>query len=208
MGFSFIPKDENFFALFNQQAALIVEAGKAFSELALAGNFNSESIKNLEDIEHKCDNVTHDIIDRLNRTFITPFDREDIHNLAHKADNIIDMLYSTAKRMCIYKINEVNPMLIKFAGTIEQSIQSLTKAFQEMNHTKNYKSVLKYCIEVNHFENIGDDLKDQAIGDLLEKTKDPITFIIWKEAYEGTEIVLDICEDVANVIESIIVKQA
>ena len=207
MSFSLIPKEIKFFDLFNQQTAIIVTAAAVFKELAMQGNFDDQGIERMRVIEHQGDEITHEIVDKLNRTFITPFDREDIHCLAFEMDNVIDVIYTLTKRMRLYKLNVVNPDMIKFADLIEQSVNSLSEAIKELRDTKNTKKILKHCIEINRLENMGDQLRDIVIGDLFEGGTDPITVIKWKEVYEGAETCLDICEDIANLVEAILVKQ-
>jgi predicted phosphate transport protein (TIGR00153 family) len=207
MAFSFFPKENKFFDLFDKQTQAILEASQFFKELTLNGNFNDVNSLRMHDYEHECDVNTHDMIDLLNRTFITPFDREDIHQLAQELDNIVDMIYSITKRINLYKINAVNQDLLQFADYIEQSVAALGKALNGLRKIKNIRPIIDSCIEVNKLENLGDQLKDAVVGKLLDSNPEPIFFIKWKEIYEGTETVLDICEDVANVIETILVKQ-
>jgi hypothetical protein len=207
MAFSFFPKEEKFFDIFDKQTKAILNASRFFKELVLSGNFNDVNVQRMHDYEHECDVNTHDIMELLNRTFITPFDREDIHQLAEELDNIVDMIYSITKRINLYKIKEVNPDLLLFADYIEQSITALEKALNCLRKPKNQRPILDSCIEVNKLENLGDQLKDALVEKLLEGNPEPIFFIKWKEIFEGTETVLDICEDVTNVIETILVKQ-
>ncbi len=207
MAFRFFPKEEKFFDLFDKQTYAILCASRFFKELVLKGNFDEVNVLRMHDYEHECDVNTHDIIDLLNRTFITPFDREDILGLAQELDNIVDMIYSITKRISLYKMNEVNSDLLLFADYIEQSIAALKIALNCLRTPKNLRPILDSCIEVNKLENLGDQLKDALVGKLLDSNPEPIHFIKWKEIFEGTETVLDICEDVANVIETILVKQ-
>lgn len=207
MAFSLFPKEEKFFDLFDKQGASILKATKYFREIVEKGQFDDVHVLKMHDIEHECDVHTHDMIDLLNRTFITPFDREDIHALANELDDIVDMIYSITKRVNLYKINEVNVDLLQFADYIQQSVEALARALTGLRKIKNIRPIMDSCIEVNKLENLGDQLKDALVGKLLCCNPDPITFIKWKEIFEGTETVLDICEDVANVIESILVKQ-
>ncbi|HPG51874.1 MAG TPA: DUF47 family protein, partial [Spirochaetota bacterium] len=155
----------------------------------------------------ECDSITHDIIDKLNRTFITPFDREDIHSLAHELDNVVDMLYTTSKRLRLYKLKTVNKELIEFSELIVKSVSALSRGINAMRNHKNPKDIYDACIEVNQVENQGDQLRDAIILNLFDKTRDPIKIIKWKEIFESVETVLDICEDIANLMESILVKQ-
>ena len=160
----------------------------------------------MRELEHECDAITHNIIDKLNRTFITPFDREDIHALAHQLDNVTDMLYTTSKRLRLYKLQKKNNDLIQFGELIVQSVKSLETAVKGLRHHKSPKAINDACIEINEIENQGDHLRDDVILKLFEKTKDPITIIKWKEIFEAVETILDVCEDIANLIDSIIVK--
>ncbi|MBI5805956.1 DUF47 domain-containing protein [candidate division TA06 bacterium] len=208
MGFSLIPKEVQFFDLFDKQAAVINIAAKSFKELAVSGTFDDAGIERMKDIEHQCDEITHDIIDKLNRCFITPFDREDIYKLALELDDLVDMLYSVAKRMRLYKINGVHPDMIKFSELIEQAVGCLGKALNSLRNSKHHKPILVCCIEINRLENEGDHLRDHVIGDLFENESDAMAVMKWKEIFEGVETCLDISEDISNIIESILVKNA
>jgi uncharacterized protein len=208
MKFSLLPKEYQFFVMFDKQASWAVEAAKCFKDLATIGKFDDESIQRMHEIEHRADDVTHEIISKLNMTFITPFDREDIHMLAHEMDNIVDMIHTIAKSMKLYKLNEVNTELIQFAELIEKSVGGVAKAVNGLREHKKTQTVIEQCIEVNRLENLGDQLRDLVIGRLFESGQDPLTIIKWKEIYQTAETVLDQCEDVANVVESILVKQA
>jgi hypothetical protein len=207
MAFGFFPKEEKFFDLFDKQAKAIFNASIYFKEQIGNGNFNEVSVLKMHDFEHECDVNTHDIIDLLNRTFITPFDREDIHQLAQELDNIVDMIYSIAKRINLYKINEISPSLMLFTDYIEQAVTAIEKGLNCLRKPKNVRPIMDSCIEVNKLENLGDQLKDALVAKLLESDPEPIFFIKSKEIFEGLETVLDLCEDVANVIETILVKQ-
>jgi uncharacterized protein len=208
MKFRFLPKGFDFFTLFNKQANYAVDAAKLFTELVLKGVFDSESVQQMREIEHQADEVTHDIMKNLNLTFITPFDREDIHALASEMDSVIDMMYTIVNRMSVYKISGVDQDLVQFSNVIERSVRTLAAAVKSLNNTKNYESTIEACIEVNRLENIGDTMRDAIIGKLFETSTDTIYIVKWKEIYQFAESVLDICEDVANVVESIVVKQA
>jgi uncharacterized protein len=208
MGFSFLPKDANFFILFSKQAQLSVSAATLFVEITTKGVYNEDVVRKMRNIEHQADEVTHEIIDRLNKTFITPFDREDIYTLTKELDSVIDMLYTITNRMKVYNINEADHDLIEFSKVIEKSVLALTTAIEGLKDTKHPKAALDSCIEVNRLENIGDNMRDAILAKLFETANDPVYLIKWKEIYQFAETVLDICEDVAHVVESIIVKQA
>ena len=208
MAFSFLPKDSNFFILFNKQAAHAVKAAELFKEINISGDLGHDTVQKMRTIEHQADEIAHDIMDRLNKTFITPFDREDIHELACSMDDVIDMLYTIANRMYVYKIKNVDTDLVEFAAIIDKSVRALAKAIEGLQNSKNPQCALDACIEVNRLENVGDTMRDAILAKMFETAQDPIFLIKWKEIYQFAETVLDICEDVAHVVESIIVKQA
>ncbi len=207
MGFRLIPKEMHFFDLFDDQAKKIIATALKFRELTASGKFDDEEIQKMRDLEHEGDAITHDIIDKLNRTFITPFDREDIHSLAQELDNVIDMLFTTSKRMRIYKLTKPSNDLIEFADLIVKSSVAVENAINGLRTHKNYQPIKDSCIEVNNIENQGDMLRDKIIQRLFDEVKDPVEIIKWKEIIEEVETILDICEDIANLIDSIMVKQ-
>ncbi|MCU0821805.1 MAG: DUF47 family protein [Spirochaetes bacterium] len=207
MGFRLVPREVKFFDLFDRQAQIMLKAMETFKGLALQGKFDDESVQLMGEIEHQGDDITHEIIYKLNLTFITPFDREDIHQLAKELDDVVDMLYTITKRLRLYKLNVVNDDLIKFSEVIDKSITCLAKAINGLRKSKDQKPILQCCIDINNYENQGDQLRDLVVGELVNNPSDPITVMKWKEIFEGTETILDICEDIANIIESILVKQ-
>ncbi|MDA8244400.1 MAG: DUF47 family protein [Elusimicrobia bacterium] len=206
MAINFVPKEVKFFDFLNMQAENIVKAADAFKAAVKKGPFGDEEIKRIKSFEHEGDTLAHEIVDMLNRTFITPIDREDIHALANILDDILDMINSMSNRIHLYKLDPRNDGMIAFADTIDQSTQALANAVKHMHDTKRSRRVLDYCIEVNRLENMGDQLRDKTISGLFENEKDPIQVIKWKEIYEGAEATLDTCEHVAKVIEAILVK--
>lgn len=208
MGFSFLPKEFNFFDLFEKQADYAVDAAKCFKELVTKNSSDETALKKMHEIEHLGDDTAHEILDRLNKTFITPFDREDIHTLAKELDDVIDMLYTIANRLRVYKITDVDKNLVEFASVIEESVRAVACAIKGLRNMKHIKFVMRSCVEINRLENVGDTMRDSMLAELFEKSKDPIAVIKWKEIYQDAETVLDICEDVAHIVESIIVKQA
>ncbi|MBI5243216.1 MAG: DUF47 domain-containing protein [Elusimicrobia bacterium] len=207
MAFTLMPKEMKFFDLFDQQASNAVEASVLFKELAQSGKFDDDGVRRMRELEHEGDTTTHEVIDTLNRTFVTPFDREDIHALACELDDVVDLIHSIATRMRLYRLSEPDPDLIQFAEVIEQSARAVAKAVNGLREIKRPRRILDYCIEINRLENVGDQLREAAIGKLFDGTPDPIAVIKRKEIYEVAETTLDKCEDVANIVESILVKQ-
>lgn len=204
----FIPKEFNFFDLFERQVGFAVDATSYFKQVILSGNINEGVLQKIRDIEHQGDEIAHTIIEQLNKTFITPFDREDIYALAKEIDDVADMINTILSRMVIYKLSGVNDNLVRFAEMIDDSVNALALAINGLRSTKNSKSVIDACVEINRLENEGDSMRDMVLAELFEKEKDPIVVIKLKEIYQDAETLLDICEDVANVVESILVKQA
>jgi predicted phosphate transport protein (TIGR00153 family) len=208
MLFKFFPRDFNFFELFEKQVSCAVEAARFFKEVVSRGCVSEDTLSKMAAIEHQADDVAHKIIEQLNKTFITPFDREDIHALTTELDDIVDMLNTIVSRLRIYNITGVDKNLVEFAVVIEQSVQAVARAVGGLRHIKNVKVVFDACVEVNRLENVGDTMRDRVLVELFATTKDPIAVIKWKDIYEDAETVLDVCEDVANVVDSIMVKQA
>ncbi len=209
MFFKFLPNDFNFFELFNKQVDHAVEAAKTLKEIAsTAGPLSEAHFKRIQILEHQGDEACDEIMERLNKTFITPFDREDIHALTKELDDVIDMIDGLVGRIKISKIVGGDKNLIGFTKIIEESIWALAAAVKGVSSMKNSRSILESCVEVNRLENVGDSMRDAVITELFETGKDAIAIIKWKEIYEDAETILDICEDVAHVVESILVKQA
>ena len=178
-----------------------------FKEVMAKGKCGEEEVRRLRDFEHSCDAITHNIIDKLNHTFITPLDREDIHSLAHELDKVVDMLYNIAKRVKLYKFKTNNSDIAQFTDLIEESVKYLCQGINGLRNIKKVNIIRNAFIKVNQLENSGDILRDVVIEKLFSKTKDPIKIIQYKEIVEGLETVLDICEDIAKLVDSILVKQ-
>ena len=204
----FFPKDFNFFELFEKQVKCAVDAAIFFREVVSDGPVNDDILSKMSTIEHQADDVAHTIIEQLNKTFITPIDREDIHTLTTQLDDITDMLNTIVNRMRIYNITGVDKNLVEFAVVIEESVRAVARAIGGLRNIKNVKEVFDACVEVNRLENVGDTMRDRMLMELFETRKDPIAVIKWKDIYQDAETVLDVCEDVAHIVDSIMVKQA
>ncbi len=202
-----IQKEMKFFKLFNQQSDNMLTAAKYFNELVTTGNFNDDTIATMHRIEHEGDIISREVSVTLNKTFITPFDREDIFDLSNAIDNVVDSINAITKRMKLYKLTKPDAILKQFAVLIEQSALSLSDALKNLDNMKNASRVQIYCSDVNRLENLGDQLRDTAISDLFEKQTDPIHILKWKEIYETSEHTIDLCDHVGKTIYSIIVKQ-
>lgn len=185
-----------------------MDAARFFKEVVSHGSVSEDTLSRMSEIEHQADDVAHTIIEQLNKTFITPIDREDIHALAMEMDDIVDMINTIVNRMRIYNITGVNRNLQEFAVVIEQSVLAVARAIGGLRNIKNVKVVFDACVEVNRLENVGDTMRDKMLMELFATEKDPIAVIKWKDIYIDAETVLDVCEDVAHVVDSIMVKQA
>jgi predicted phosphate transport protein (TIGR00153 family) len=198
----------NFFDLLEEQVGHAVEAACFFKEVTAQDHVTEEMLDRMAQIEHRGDNAAHTIIQRLNKTFLTPFDRQDVHALAMEMDDITDMIHNIVSRLRVYNITGVDRKLVEFAVVIEQSVRAVSKAVGGLRHGKNARVVFDACVEVNRLENVGDVMRDQALTELFATAKDPIMVIKWKDIYQDAETVLDVCEDVVHVVDSIMVKQA
>jgi len=207
MAFRLIPKDESFFDLFEQQTKLLVEGAEVLMRAMDQPASIPENAKRLERLEHDADQLTHELMEKLNRTFITPLDREDIHHLATEIDDVIDLMEGTTERMVLYKVQEVMPQSQEISKVIHQQVEELHKAMPKLRRLRR-ESILPHCVEINRLENIGDRLLRTAIVNLFDGRHEALTVIKWRELYELMEEATDKCEDVANTIEGIVLKNA
>ncbi len=202
--FRLIPREEKFFEFFEKAANNILEGAKVLVQMTdERGADLQERWKRLEDLEHVGDKITHQIIRKLNRTFITPIDREDIHSLAVALDDVMDLIEASAARMSLYKIKQPTEEARKLAQVILKSAEEIVKAVSNLERMDN---VMEHCIEINRLENMADEISREAIADLFDKGHDPMDVIKWKEIYETMEMATDGCEDVANIVESVALK--
>ena len=203
----FLPREDKFFDLFDKQAENLVHSAEYYRKLVEEeGAFSPENVRKMHEFEHYGDELTHTTINTLNETFITPFDREDILALANRLDDIMDNIYLLTNRFSLYKISKPSTYSKKMAVTIEQTVKALRHAMAALRSKKHMKRTQEYCVEINRLENEGDVLRDEAISNLFANEKDPIMVIKQKELYEIAETTTDICEHVANLVESILVK--
>jgi len=204
---AFQPKDKVFFVLFDKVGQNLVEMSKAFHEGIQEFDQNDDSFMNkMSDFEHVNDDLTHQIFVELGQNFITPFDREDIAALANKLDDIADYMYASAKYIFLYKTPETKEYA-EFSLLIHKACLEIQKAIENMKDFKNPSAVKECCIKINSYENIADDVQSKAIMKLFE-TNDPIRIIKVQSVLNYLEEVTDKAEDVANILESIIIKYA
>ena len=206
----FIPKDKKFFPLFEQDSANLIKLGEKLVEAVNTEDMTRrlELFKDIEDLEHIGDEITHQIHLELGKNFITPFDREDIHRLASAIDDIADYIHGSASRMDIYKVTLITPPIKELAALILQGCQELDKAVRELRDLKNIRTIADSCVRINSIENQADFVFDTAVGQLFDYEKDAVNLIKYKEVLSALETATDMCEDAANVLESILVKHA
>jgi len=200
-------KGEDYFALFDKVAANIVRAASML--VAIMEHFtNLENwAKEVHDLEEDGDLLTHDIIKKLNKSFVAPIDREDIHALASRLDDILDFIWGTAERLAVFKMQESTKEAVVMSKELLATVELVQKAINNLKE-KNYARIQEYCVEINKLENKMDRIFRDALGHLFDKTEDPVLVIKWKEIYEHLENASDKCEDVADVLESIAMKNA
>lgn len=201
----FIPRETKFFDLFSDVAGNVTE-GARLLESILTDFKNVESrVEKLKAIEHRGDELTHSIMTKLNQTFITPFDREDIHRLASSLDDVLDFVNAAGQRLILYKIGSAPQPARQLAGLIVKQSEELNKAVNLLEKTN---GVLEHCVEINRLEDEADRVCREAVGWLFEHEKDPINLIKMKELYEVLEVATDKAEDAANVLEAVVLKSA
>jgi predicted phosphate transport protein (TIGR00153 family) len=199
-----LPREEKFFHYFSEQADLIAQAAQQFRQAAERGTSAlREAEVSIARLEQKGDEIIHEIYTRLNQTFITPLDPEDIHSLGSHMDDVLDGIEESVHRIVAYKIDPIPSTVIELGRIIEGCAATLQKAFQAMNAEK---PLLEYSIEINRLEEQADHLVRAAISDLFDKETNPIMVIKLKEVYEYLELTTDYCEDVADALQNVIVK--
>jgi predicted phosphate transport protein (TIGR00153 family) len=207
----FVPKDKKiFFPLFEQAANNVVVMSNVLVEAVNTVDTvaREELFKQIDKLENKGDELTHQIYLELGKNFITPFDREDIHSLATAIDDVADFIQGAANRMSLYKIDDYNDAIRKLSELILQASLDLEKAVRELKDLKNVRNIADSCIRINSVENQADYVFDRAVADLFLYETDAIRLIKYKEILAALETATDRCEDAANVMESILVKNA
>jgi len=206
--FRIIPRDQEFFVLFEKASANIVEGAERLKELLEQFDNLKDRVRSIEEVEHKGDSLTHEIIKKLNTSFVTPIDREDILALASSLDDVIDLIDAAATRLLLYKVTESTPHARELGFLILKSVQELQRGIIHLPLSKGRDHVYEHCVEVNSLENEADRVCRDAIAWLFENEKDPVYILKWKEIYETLETATDRCEDAANVLEGVALKNA
>lgn len=208
MKFKIIPHEEKFFELFKAQAENVVAAAKGLKDLLEDYSDVDQKRLKIEMIENHGDEIAHKIFEKLNLTFVTPMDREDIHSLACALDDIVDFINSTSQRLLLYSVGTIKDDAIALANILLRASEETAVIAAGLEDMKKVSTLKQHWIEVNRLENEGDKISRHAIADLFAGNPDPIEVIKWKEVYEHLEEAIDKCEDAANIVEGVALKNA
>lgn len=204
--FSLVPKEGRFFILFEESANNAAAVAQLLKDMLCQWENVNKSVEGIIELEHKGDGITHEIIALVHRTFVTPFDREDIALLAHSLDDIVDFIEASADAMSLYKISAPTERAKELSDVIVQTTQEVQQAITELRQRVNLKQILKHCVEINRLENDADKIYRSALAELFNCSEDIPYIIKWREIYEYMETATDRCEDVANVLEGVALK--
>ena len=202
--FRLIPREEKFFDDFKAMADQLRAGARLLEEMFASDPPVADKAHEIKEAEHKCDFLTHEIIQRLNKTFVTPIDREDIHALARTFDDVMDAIDDAAALIPLYRIDRIRSGARELTRVISAQTDELRKAVEALE--KSHGKILDYAVEINRLENEADRIHQRAIGQLFDEERDAITVMKWKEILDLLEDATDACEDVANLLENIVVK--
>ncbi len=205
--FRFLPREEKFFDLFEKGARNCVTGAKLLHELLKVYDRVPERVRDLKDLEHEGDKLTHETLEKLHQTFVTPFDREDIHDLICRLDDVLDLMDGAASRILLYKLPSVRPGAIRIAEVLCRQTEVMEKLVGELRRLKSRAQILPHCVEINRLENEADVAHRESLAILFNDGVDPIKVIQWKEIFELIETSTDRCEDVSDVVEAIALKR-
>jgi predicted phosphate transport protein (TIGR00153 family) len=197
-----------FFELFEQHGERTCEAARVLAEMVRLSGAAERQAERVKAIEHQGDEITHAVIEQLHQTFITPMDRDDIHRLMSRMDDVLDLIYAASERLWLYRIDTMEPEAVAFADVLVRATDEMAAAVRGLRDLGNRAALLRHCTEVNRLENEGDQLLRQAVARLFHERTDAIHVIKWKEIYDTLENAIDRCEDVANVIEGVALEYA
>ena len=203
-----LPTENHFFELFEQQTAVIGRGLELFGVLLREYSRRNELNIQIKAIENESDDVAHEVFNLLNNTFVTPFDREDIRMLVHRMDDVMDLIEKSAARMQIYDLPAPPVNTDRMHVVIQKAFEKISNAISMLQNHKHHKEILKLCVEINSLENDGDAILRESLAHLFQEASDPFYLIKAKEIYESLEEATDRCEDVANILETILIKNA
>ena len=201
------PREDKFYRLFNQAVANVLGGAELLNDLL--NNFTdvAAKVKKIQAIEHEGDALTHEIFEQLNRTFVTPLDREDIAAIAHALDDVLDFIEASADAFQLYDIDQPTPEAVELGGLILQAVNQMQQAIGAMSHRKQVQTAKAAVVEINRIENLADQVYRGAMSSLFRQT-DPIRMIKWKQVYDYLEQATDLCEDVGDVLQGVMLKNA
>jgi hypothetical protein len=202
----FLPRETSFFDFFEQHAALTIEGTKELLSLVTTGANISTKCRRISDIEHETDTITHRCVEALHKTFITPIDRDSIHRLITRMDDVMDFVEAAAERIDLYEVTVMTPDVRDMADVLHRATLQVEAAMRGLRSMHEPQATLKLCIDINRLENEADAILRRSVARLFKEEKDPIMVIKWKEIYENLESATDRCEDVANIIEGVILE--
>ena len=203
-----LPHDASFFAHFEHQGKKTVEGCRAFLEMVEHPTDLESRAERVKQIEHECDEITHAVVEGLHKTFITPIDRSDIYALITKMDDIMDFVEAAADRVALYEIGVMTKEVGDLARCLVSSAEHVLGAVSSIRDLGKPNGILQHCIEINRLENVADSILRSALARLFKEEKNPIAVIKWKEIYETLESATDRCEDVANIIEGVVLENS
>ena len=203
-----LPHDASFFSHFEQQGQKTVEGCRAFLEMVENPTDLERRAERVKQIEHECDEITHAVVAGLHKTFITPIDRNDVYRLITKMDDIMDLVDAAADRVALYDIPRMTKEVGDLARCLVDSAEHVLGAVSGIRNLGKPNGILQHCIEINRLENVADGILRGALARLFREEKNPITVIKWKEIYETLESATDRCEDVANIIEGVLLENS
>ena len=205
MAFRLIPREEKFYSDFVTMTEELLKGAHLLEDMLGSEPPNYDKAHQIKEVEHRCDFLTHEVIQRLNRTFVTPIDREDIHELARTLDDVMDAIDATAALLPLYRITKLRNGALELSKVITAQVEELLTCARALEEKK---GILEHTVEINRLENEADRIHQRSVGQLFDDESDPIVVMKWKEIFDYLEDATDRCEDVANLLESVVVKHA
>jgi uncharacterized protein len=203
-----LPKETSFFDFFEQHSALTVDGCREFLSLVASGANIDAKARRIKEIEHETDVITHRCVEALHKTFITPIERDDIYRLITKMDDVMDFVEAASERIALYELVQMTAEVKDLADVLARAAAEVAEACKLLRNLKDPTLIIKKCIDINRLENEGDAILRRAVARLFKEEKDAILVIKWKEVYENLENATDRCEDVANIIEGVVLENA
>jgi predicted phosphate transport protein (TIGR00153 family) len=199
-----LPRETSFFDYFEQHAELTVDGAAELVSMVSSGSNIDAKARRIKEIEHETDVITHRCVEALHKTLITPIDTTQIHRLITRMDDVMDAIEAAAERIALYRLYDMTPEVKEMADVLKRATQTVLEACQLLRNVKDPKAILRKCVDINRLENEADAILRCAVARLFDEEQDPVMIIKWKEIYENLESAADRCEDVANIIENVV----